>query len=335
MIDINTLTASTASVTNGDLVSIYLKEIGRFPLLTVEQEINYGKAVQMKMNLHSSKQSLTAKLQREPTLLEWAKEAGEQTPEQLNQKIRAGEIAKRKMIEGNLRLVVSVAKKYRDRGLDFLDLIQEGSLGLQQAVEKFDPYQGYKLSTYAHWWIKQGITRALANHSRTIRLPVHLNERLSKIKRTRQELSQRLGRSPSIFEISQEIHLKVEQIQECFEVSRGVRSLSQMCGDEKESELETLLPALQPSPLDLTSLELSRHSVLELLQQLKPLQREIITLRYGLFTSRSFSIKEIATKFNRSPQTIRQGEERALKNLKQLCQPSDCWDWEILSISSH
>ena len=334
MIDTDTLTASISRVANGDLVSLYLKEIGRFPLLTVEQEINYGKAVQIMLSLHSSKQTLTALLHREPTNSEWAQGAGEQTPEQLIQKIRAGEIAKRKMVEGNLRLVVSIAKKYRSRGLDFLDLIQEGSLGLQQSVEKFDPIQGYKLSTYTHLWIKQRITRALANHSRTIRLPVHLNERLSKIKRVQRELSQKFGRSPSIFEISQEIHLKVEQIEECFKVSRSVTSLSQTCGDDNDNELETLLPALQPSPLDLISSDLSRQNVLELLQQLNPLQREIISLRYGLLTDRSLTVTEIAARFDRSKQSIRQMEERALRNLRQLCKSSECWDWEALSIRS-
>ena len=323
--------ASYKCVANGDLVGQYLNEISRLPLLTSEQEISYGRAVQMMMSLHSFKQALAAKLHREPTLLEWAASAGDLQAELLTDKIIQGEQAKKKMVEGNLRLVVSVAKKYQHRGVELIDLIQYGSLGLQQAVERFDPTLGYKFSTYAIHWIKQGITQAIANHSRTIRLPVHLNSRLSKIKRIRVELAQKLGRSPQITEISQEMGLKVELILECLLVSRSLVSLSLLCGTEKNDELLTLLPACQPSPEDLTEADLFRQQVLDLLNQLNPRQKEVICLRFGLYSERALTCTETAAFLKMSYKTARQIEARALRQLRKVCVFSDSWDIEALS----
>jgi RNA polymerase nonessential primary-like sigma factor len=317
MMNTNTKLAPHKAFAKGDLVSLYLQEIGRIPLLTAAQEIVYGKAVQQMISLHSSKQTLAAKLDREPTLWEWAADE-EIAPDNIATAICKGEVAKKKMVEGNLRLVVSIAKKYRHRGLELIDLIQEGSLGLQRAVEKFDPALGYKFSTYAVHWIRQGITRAIADHSRTIRLPVQINQKLNQIKRVQQELTQKLGRSPQIAEISQELGLKEKQVTDCLLVPRSSVSLSLMCGDEKDDELLTLLPALQPSPEEMIEAELSRVQVLNLLSVLNPRQKEVLHLRFGLDDGKPLSFTEIGKRLNLRPKSTLQIAARALKKLRQL-----------------
>ena len=182
---------------SADMVRTYLHEIGRVPLLTHEQEIVYGKQVQKMMTLLAEKEELGSEL----SLKEWADHV-QLSEIELNRIIKQGERAKQKMIEANLRLVVAIAKKYQKRNMEFLDLIQEGSLGLERGVEKFDPTRGYKFSTYAYWWIRQAITRAIAQQARTIRLPIHITEKLNKIKKTQRELAQKLGRSADVAEIA-------------------------------------------------------------------------------------------------------------------------------------
>ena len=195
-----TQTDNTNTKFTADMVRTYLREIGRVPLLTREQEIVYGKQVQQMMSLLEAKSDLVKKLRREPTLKEWAEQV-QKSEAELNEALRAGQRSKRHMIEANLRLVVAIAKKYQKRNMEFLDLIQEGTMGLERGVEKFDPTRGYKFSTYAYWWIRQAITRAIAEKARTIRLPIHITERLNKIKKARQQLSQQLGRTPTLIDI--------------------------------------------------------------------------------------------------------------------------------------
>ncbi len=180
-----------------DTVRAYLHEIGRVPLLTREEEIVFGKQVQQMMKLIEAKQALAKEWQRDLTNQEWAAEM-ELTEPELNRILQLGRRAKQKMIEANLRLVVAIAKKYQKRNMEFLDLIQEGTLGLERGVEKFDPMRGYKFSTYAYWWIRQAITRAIAQHARTIRLPIHITEKLNKIKKVQRELTQQLAGLPPL-----------------------------------------------------------------------------------------------------------------------------------------
>ena len=213
-----------------DMVRTYLREIGRVPLLSREQEIIYGKQVQQMMALLEAKEALTKETDHEPSLSEWAVRVDKSETE-LNHLMTQGKRAKQKMIEANLRLVVAIAKKYQKRNMEFLDLIQEGTLGLERGVEKFDPMRGYKFSTYAYWWIRQAITRAIAQQGRTIRLPIHITEKLNKIKKVQRELAQTLGRSPSPTEIAKELELEPAQIREYLNMARQPVSLDVRVGE--------------------------------------------------------------------------------------------------------
>ncbi|HTL89897.1 MAG TPA: sigma-70 family RNA polymerase sigma factor, partial [Leptolyngbya sp.] len=232
---------------SADMVRTYLHEIGRVPMLTHEQEILYGKQVQQMMTLQEKKEKLAKKLGHEPTQQEFSDHV-HLSDSELTGILQRGRRAKQKMIEANLRLVVSIAKKYQKRNLEFLDLIQEGSLGLERGVEKFDPTRGYKFSTYAYWWIRQAITRAIAQQARTIRLPIHITEKLNKIKRVQRELAQSLGRSATAAEIASELELEPEQIREFLLMSRQPVSLDLRVGDNQDTELQELLEDDGPSP---------------------------------------------------------------------------------------
>jgi RNA polymerase nonessential primary-like sigma factor len=301
---------------SADMVRTYLHEIGRVPLLTHEQEIVYGKQVQKMMPLIEQRDRLAENLGREPSSLEWMNSV-KLNAEEFNRILQFGSRAKKKMIEANLRLVVAIAKKYQKRNMEFLDLIQEGSLGLERGVEKFDPTKGYKFSTYAYWWIRQAITRAIAQQSRTIRLPIHITEKLNKIKKTQRELAQKLGRNATPAEIAQILEIEPAQIREYLSMARQPISLDVRVGDNQDTELSELLEDKGISPDLYITQELMRQDLHSLLSELTPQQQTVLTLRFGLEDGKELSLAKIGQRLNISRERVRQLEHQALAHLRR------------------
>lgn len=313
---VNMQTENLNTKFTADMVRTYLREIGRVPLLTREEEIVYGKQVKQMMKLLDAKDALAKQWQREPNLQEWSEKVNLSETE-VKQIVNQGKRAKQKMIEGNLRLVVAIAKKYQKRNMEFLDLIQEGTLGLERGVEKFDPTRGYKFSTYGYWWIRQAITRAVAQQGRTIRLPIHITEKLNKIKKVQRELAQKLGRSPSPAEIAKELELETAQIREYLNMARQPVSLDVRVGDNQDTQLQEMLEDDGPSPEYYTIQEFLRQDLNTMMAELTPQQREVLTLRFGLNDGNEMSLAKVGQRLNLSRERVRQLEHQGLAHMRR------------------
>ncbi|MGD1930904.1 MAG: RNA polymerase sigma factor RpoD [Leptolyngbyaceae cyanobacterium] len=298
-----------------DSIRLYLQEIGRIRLLRAEEEIELARKIADLLELERIRDDLMDGLDHEPTDAEWA-EAVDMPLLAFQKRLHLGRRAKDKMVQSNLRLVVSIAKKYMNRGLSFQDLIQEGSLGLIRAAEKFDHEKGYKFSTYATWWIRQAITRAIADQSRTIRLPVHLYETISRIKKTTKLLSQEMGRKPTEEEIATRMEMTIEKLRFIAKSAQLPISLETPIGKEEDSRLGDFIESDGETPEDEVSKSLLREDLEGVLGTLSPRERDVLRLRYGLDDGRMKTLEEIGQTFNVTRERIRQIEAKALRKLR-------------------
>ena len=314
-----------------DPVRMYLKEIGKVSLLSAEGEIELASAI-------------SAGNKAKATLIAWEKANGqavepvldaedpvgeievpeeevanltEKDLEELRKTVRAGESAKQKLAEANLRLVVSIAKRYAGRGMLFLDLIQEGNLGLIKAVEKFDYTKGYKFSTYATWWIRQAITRAIADQARTIRIPVHMVETINKVIRVSRQLLQELGHDPTPEEISAQMNMPVDKVREILKIAQEPVSLETPIGEEEDSHLGDFIPDEGASePSEAASFTLLKEQLVDVLSTLTPREEKVLKLRFGIEDGRTRTLEEVGKEFNVTRERIRQIEAKALRKLR-------------------
>lgn len=287
-----------------DHVKMYLKEIGKVNLLTADEEMSLAKRM---VNGEEAKTQME----------EMGEEITEKMSEQLNELITDGEQAKKSLAEANLRLVVSIAKRYVGRGMMFLDLIQEGNLGLIKAVDKFDYTKGYKFSTYATWWIRQAITRAIADQARTIRIPVHMVETINKLVRVSRQLVQELGREPTPEELAKELNMPVEKVREISKISQEPVSLETPIGEEEDSHLGDFIPDDDaPAPSEAASFVLLKEQLGDVLNTLTPREAKVLRLRFGLDDGRARTLEEVGKEFEVTRERIRQIEAKALRKLR-------------------
>ena len=297
-----------------DPVRMYLKEIGKVPLLSADEEIELAQNMEdgavaiekinvLKGRLDGASEEEKAEIKEEIKTLQ--------------RDVDKGADAKKRLAEANLRLVVSIAKRYVGRGMLFLDLIQEGNLGLIKAVEKFDYKKGYKFSTYATWWIRQAITRAIADQARTIRIPVHMVETINKLIRVSRQLLQELGREPSPEEIAKEMNMPVERVREILKISQEPVSLETPIGEEEDSHLRDFIKDDNvPVPADAAAFTLLKEQLEEVLGTLTEREQKVLTLRFGLEDGRARTLEEVGKEFNVTRERIRQIEAKALRKLR-------------------
>ena len=310
------LDTSASQAQTSDLLRSYLRDIGRVPLLTHEQEITLGRQVQELVALEELESELTLRAGGEaPSQEQLAVEAGLTVP-LLKRRLQVGRRAKERMVAANLRLVVSVAKKYTKRNMELLDLIQEGTIGLVRGVEKFDPTRGYKFSTYAYWWIRQGITRAIAEKSRSIRLPIHITETLNKLKKGQRELSQELGRTPTVSELAVAVELPEEEVKDLLCRARQPVSLETKVGDGEDTELLDLLSGDGMLPGEMVDGECLKGDLRALVEQLPELQGRVLKMRYGMEGQEPMSLTSIAKELGMSRDKTRNLERRALEVIR-------------------
>ena len=297
-----------------DPVRMYLKEIGKVPLLSAEEEIELAK--NMEAGAVAKEKIAILKSREENATEEELAEIKEEI-KNLQKDLDAGDEAKKRLAEANLRLVVSIAKRYVGRGMLFLDLIQEGNLGLIKAVEKFDYRKGYKFSTYATWWIRQAITRAIADQARTIRIPVHMVETINKLIRVSRQLLQELGREPSPEEIAAEMNMPVERVREILKISQEPVSLETPIGEEEDSHLGDFIQDDNvPVPADAATFTLLKEQLEEVVGTLTEREQKVLTLRFGLEDGRARTLEEVGKEFNVTRERIRQIEAKALRKLR-------------------
>ena len=297
---------------SGDSVRSYLRDIGRIPLLEHDEEILLGRQVQRLMEIKACKELLS-----NPNNEELATSLGVSLKE-LRRDIRDGEKAKNKMVTANLRLVVSVAKKYTKRNMELLDIIQEGTIGLVRGVEKFDPGRGYKFSTYAYWWIRQGITRAIAEKSRAIRLPIHVTENLNKLKKAQRELSQLNGEMPNVFQLSEYMEMTVDEIKDLMCKARQPTSLEIKIGENRDTALVDLLEDETQLPDTLLERQFIKEDIRHLIEELPEMQAAVISMRYGIGEDilEPMSMTAIGQILNMSRDRVRTLEQKALRALR-------------------
>lgn len=292
-----------STVSTDDTVGLYLKEMARVPLLTTEQEVDLAKRLERGNLAHKKLAKLNGGGGRRRAELQW--------------QIDDGRAARDHLIKANTRLVVSIAKKYMSRGVPFLDLIQEGNLGLMKAVEKYDYRRGFRFSTYATWWIRQTITRAIADQGRTIRVPVHMSDRIRRLYKTARQLEQKHGRKPTPEEIAAELDLEPRKVQWMLKVSWRPLSLERPVGEEEDNELGSFIEdESTPTPMQTAYQSLLREKVEEVLSTLTPREARILRLRFGLQNGRSYTLEEVGQKFGLTRERIRQIEGKALRRLR-------------------
>ena len=315
-VDIAALTASTDAVNIDDPVRMYLKEIGKVHLLTAEEEVDLAQKMEKGLKADEQIEILREEI-RSGDLSEEDIMNLEAQIKILKNDSAVGERAKQKLAEANLRLVVSIAKRYVGRGMLFLDLIQEGNLGLIKAVEKFDYTKGYKFSTYATWWIRQAITRAIADQARTIRIPVHMVETINKLIRVSRQLLQELGREPSPEEIAREMETTPDRVREILKISQEPVSLETPIGEEEDSHLgDFIQDENAPVPAEAATFTLLKEQLNEVLDTLTERERKVLILRFGLEDGRGRTLEEVGKEFNVTRERIRQIEAKALRKLR-------------------